>query len=314
MSPALLRGEEPGAPRPEIVTECREVLQRLSAGDAQWHVRGDRGAWIIKPIGKSRGRGIEVFQSLEDIAAYVDGTQERYVAQKYIERPMLVAGRKFDFRLWVLVTAWNPIIAYKFGYYVRWCNGGYSLDSLADRTMHLANQAVQKHDENYGSDLQFGDNLWDQATMRDYLDREHGAGTADRIEDRMSELVLHTLAAAEHDITDHRASFELLGYDLMLDDRLEMWLIEVNETPSMDTGPAVLAEYVPNAVADMVGFALDAPTRRTPQTDRAVTGGWQLITDPLARRAPNRVRHGVDLLCVGAKKQVHKVRVLPAGA
>ena len=36
-------------------------------------------------------------------------------------------------------------------------------------------------------------------------------------------------------VNNRKNSFELFGYDFMVDEDLRVWLIEVNSSPSMDT-------------------------------------------------------------------------------
>lgn len=42
--------------------------------------------------------------------------KDRFVIQKYIERPLLIHGRKFDIRIWCVVNELNDIYLYNEGY------------------------------------------------------------------------------------------------------------------------------------------------------------------------------------------------------
>lgn len=74
-----------------------------------------------------------------------------FIIQKYIERPLLIDGRKFDIRVWVLFTHELKVYFFKEGY-VRTSSAMYSMkeETFDDVSIHLTNNAIQKYGENYG--------------------------------------------------------------------------------------------------------------------------------------------------------------------
>jgi len=101
--------------------------------------------WILKPVGLSRGRGIRV---VDDIAKVIYG--ESTVVQRYAHNPLLLNGYKFDLRLYVLVTSFNPLEAFVFEEgFARFSTGKYTNDSssLSNLFVHLTNSSVNKENE-----------------------------------------------------------------------------------------------------------------------------------------------------------------------
>ena len=81
-----------------------------------------------------------------------DGSLRTFIVQKYIERPMLYRGRKFDLRHFLLLTCTNGILkAYWFPEgYLRTASSHYSLRTPADQMVHLTNDAIQRRGGDYG--------------------------------------------------------------------------------------------------------------------------------------------------------------------
>ena len=64
-----------------------------------------------------------------------------FVVQKYIEKPLLINGRKFDIRLWVLVTHEHKCFYFREGY-CRLSGQPYTLENQENLFVHLTNNAI----------------------------------------------------------------------------------------------------------------------------------------------------------------------------
>jgi hypothetical protein len=78
-----------------------------------------------------------------------DKKEAFWVVQKYIEKPFLYQDRKFDLRIWAVVTDDFRIYVYKQGY-VRTSSSEYDLKN-ENNFVHLTNQCLQVKDESYGT-------------------------------------------------------------------------------------------------------------------------------------------------------------------
>jgi tubulin polyglutamylase TTLL1 len=74
-------------------------------------------------------------------------SKESHVICKYISNPLLIGGKKFDLRIYVLVTSYKPLKAWLFAKgFGRFCVEKYTND-LTDKdnmAIHLTNVAISK--------------------------------------------------------------------------------------------------------------------------------------------------------------------------
>ena len=107
------------------------------------HVDGTRNIWVLKPSYGSKGLGVRLLNDgLSTVLAEKDSQR---VVQKYVERPLLVGGYKFDIRCWVLVTEWQPLTCWMYEEcLLRFCSEQFCLDDLQNRYCHITNRAVNQ--------------------------------------------------------------------------------------------------------------------------------------------------------------------------
>ncbi|XP_028308961.1 putative tubulin polyglutamylase TTLL9 isoform X1 [Gouania willdenowi] len=248
--------------------------------------RNSGSTWIMKPAARSQGKGIFLFRKLKDVMDWKKDSSrhseeqgeeaqvENYVAQRYIAKPYLINGRKFDLRVYVLVTSYDPLKAwlYRDGF-ARFSCTRFSLSSIDDMYVHLTNVSVQKTAPDY--DPKKGCK-WSIQQLRRYLTAKHGKATVETLFQKMDTIFIHSLLSVRKVIINDKRCFELYGYDILLDHNLKPWLIEVNASPSHSPSSQEDYEMKCNMLDDTLNV-VDMEGRLTGKEKRV--GGYDLMWD-----------------------------------
>jgi tubulin polyglutamylase TTLL1 len=250
-------------------------------------------AWIMKPTGKAQGIGIFLVNKLSQIKKWSrDGKggvpvhvpgKDAYIIQRYLEDPLLIGGKKFDLRLYVLVTSYRPLKTYMYRLgFCRFCTVKYnsSMSEMENMFVHLTNVSIQKHGEEY-NDSHGG--KWSIHNLKMFLEGTRGKEANDKLWDEIHWLIVHSLKAVQPVMSSDRHCFECYGYDIMIDRALKPWLIEVNASPSLTSTTAadrVMKYTLINDILNIVVPGGDIPDVRWNKVpDKEALGSFDVLYD-----------------------------------
>ncbi|XP_028395894.1 tubulin polyglutamylase TTLL5-like [Dendronephthya gigantea] len=257
-----------------------------------------RGLWIVKPVASSRGRGIFLINHPSQIP--LDDT---LLVSKYISNPLLVDGFKFDLRLYIGVTSFDPLRIYLYEEgLTRFATVKYdkSNRNIKNSCMHLTNYSVNKKNDDYVScsdpEVEDYGNKWSFGALLRFL-KAKGIDTSNLVS-KIEDLIIKTMISGEIAIATackmfvphHGNCFEIYGFDVLIDDNLKPWLMEVNLSPSMACDSPMDLKIKSNLLTDMFNL----------------TG--ILAHDPLLKRVPNRQNVGTH-----GRNQFQRQRCQSAG-
>lgn len=215
--------------------------------------------WIVKPSCSSRGRGIYVVSSVDAVPL-----DDQCIISKYIHNPLLINRLKFDLRLYVVVTCFEPLRIYMYHEgLVRFASEPYD-PAAKDKFVHLTNYSVNKKNERFIQNTDWQqDDVGHKWSLKALLRHFEAAGIdTDLLWSKIYDLIIKTLLSIEHVVVEavrrhalnRNNCFELFGFDVLIDANLKPWLLEVNLSPSLATDSPLDLHTKSNLVADTLNL------------------------------------------------------------
>ena len=179
------------------------------------------------------------------------------ILQKYIEKPFLYNGRKFDIRIWVLITHKMDIYIFKEGH-LKASSVNYSIDNN-NSFIHLTNYSLQKYNKNF-SKYELGNEISFES-FQQFLNTlgEKSFNFRETIIPKFKEIIELSAKATKSIINRSKKNycFEIFGYDFMMDEDKNVYLIEINTNPGLEISSKVIEILVPRMIEDALRLTID---------------------------------------------------------
>jgi hypothetical protein len=228
--------------------QCEEFLKITEKLVEEFNETTMPVQWITKNGLKHKGYGIEIvdygfasyFHSLykSSVADCKNllPTHEQMIIQKYINNPALIEGRKFDFRVFMMILNVEPLI-------VVWAprNGHTRLsDNLFDPhskdfTTHITANVAGVNEKALDFLKMYRFNLEEIAEYFKNQIKDPEKWLKNIAHQKIKKILIHMVRASQQNFLVKRVGlFEFYGVDLILDDSLEnFYLLETNRRPDV---------------------------------------------------------------------------------
>jgi len=244
--------------------------------------------YIVKPEDGSQGDGIFLTQGVRDLEIKLScKANPAGVVQRYLDKPLLHRGLKFDFRVYVAFIGGSdeapPRVFLCREGLARFCTETYQEPSQKNMHKcmgHLTNYSLNKRSETFEHSGETVESVFDTSTEASkrpltvalqQIREEHADFNQNQFYDSlvgvirttaslMTPVLLH--AGREHHGGGELRSCQLLGFDVMMDHRQSPYLLEVNNSPSL-----CIDEALPLAPEEAAAMASKPPGGRARTSD-----------------------------------------------
>ena len=178
------------------------------------------------------------------------------VLQKYLDNPLLYQKRKFDMRCYVLVDSNLNVFFCREGH-LKGSSEKYDLNNT-NKFIHITNHSLQKRSNKfekyeYGNEMSYND-------FKLVLERENiSLDKFDDIINDMKYLVKISMSSVGNKFfkIQNVLSFEIFGYDFIIDNNFKPWILEINNNPGLGISSPVIEKLVPRMFDDALRLTID---------------------------------------------------------
>ena len=238
-----------------ILPQDRDTVQEIMK---EYNIFNIKEIYIVKPLASTHGKGVRILTDSTTVPT-------KGILEKYIYNPHLINRRKYDMRIYVLVTGFRPLKIYIYDNgIIRFCSEKYTTDAekLNNNYIHVTNYSVNKALDILRKGEQEIDFeiKWSLLALKGYfLEKKINF---EPIWKRIKDIVIKTILSVFDLSTPALKSFkltscnlfELYGFDIILDNQLNPWLLECNINPSLNCDMDVDTKVKSKLITDILNI------------------------------------------------------------
>jgi hypothetical protein len=137
-------------------------------------------------------------------------------------------------------------------------SNNFDLDSN-NSFIHITNYSLQKYNK-YFSKYEKGNEVSFEIFQK-YIDDNlnNNINFKETVFPQFKEIIKHTIKSANNliNINNRKNCFELMGYDFLLDEDFNVFLIEINSNPGLEISSEIIKILVPRMIDDALRLTVD---------------------------------------------------------
>ena len=178
------------------------------------------------------------------------------IIQKYLDNPLLYRKRKFDIRCFVLVD-WNLNVFFCREGHLKASSFIYDINNI-NKFIHITNHSFQKKSNKFER-FETGNEISYSEFKNFLLEENIPLSNFDKIIKKMKFIVKLSFQAVGNNLfkTPQVLSFELFGYDFIIDNEFNPWLLEINNNPGLSISSPIIEKLIPRMMDDAFRLTID---------------------------------------------------------